>query len=965
MHLRLKSKAWFGSVEPEYGRSIAKPVRAKIQMAVPLLFACLAGVSILAMAGCGGVGTNSTPNPPADNPVPSISSLSPASVTMGAAAQTLTINGTGFIPTSSITFNGNAYTVSYVSATQLTIPLGASDQATAGTYAVVVSNPSPGGGVSNSVNFIVNNPVPAITAISPNATFPCNPLALVTITGTQFMPGASVTFNGSPIAATVVNATTITLALDSSLIATPGTPAIVVTNPSPGGGPSNPAVFTISTPSGPGLSGKTELTANIYVYALNADGSNGQLLCTGASDGNGNFNMTLDAPINGGIRLDSSGGQVVYQNNPPLNYPQTSDDTAIFDTVSSSISSIDLDPISTLADAMTVGEMQMHQTSETGTHSMVNAQLSYFFLFHPGNSGYPPLELQPADPSNQNQRIAAVQGWLTEGLSLNPNSPDDIYSALDQDIRDGIFDGWDGASRISLDSGNEPVTAGTTDYLSGAAQWVQGPGAQVLPSGTGSATLAALTKGVTANVTLFTPFADGLVPSSTGAMTTLALQGHQYLLINDLNNQNATPNTDSIIVIDVTDPTHPGIPIEWQTPELNNWTVAGAISGGIAVLAGNSGHPQVFVYDESGRAALLNASILVNGVPGTDQPVDYSGALAISGSIPVFSDARVLSGAAWDGCWLGCQIELASADGYVDFTLASNSLDETHAFPVLDPTETAAESMGPDIAHYSGYPLLLAGNAGGMQLVDFTNHSSFFLNDSQFHTYFPHFPYAGFQGNDDVDANTADLSYEIGVLTPEQGQGTTNPYIGLYDIGNISETPASGGNLPTFSFSPGNTLEIPISSNNNLDFTGAAVDSDSHTLALSGSFSHSDIALGQIQNLNNLANGQNWIGLTDWVFLNAAASSGLSQFMNQGDPPGVIAFTSLGAINAKTKGISYGYMLDASGRGVLQVDINGLLAMPRQGAAGSGDPAHQVTGDPATTNDALTGAPILTEITWP
>ncbi len=42
-----------------------------------------------------------------------------------------------------------------------------------------------------------------------------------------------------------------------------------------------------------------------------------------------------------------------------------------------------------------------------------------------------------------------------------------------------------------------------------------------------------------------------------------------------------------------------------------------------------------------------------------------------------------------------------------------------------------------------------------------------------------------------------------------------------------------------------------------------------------------------------------------------------------------------------------------------------LLAMPRQGAAGSGDPAHEVTGDPATTNDTVTGAPILTEITWP
>src|SRR5208282_2654236 len=95
-----------------------------------------------------------------NNPVPGITTLSPASATVGAAAHTLTINGTNFASNSTVTYSGVAHTPNFVSPTKLTILLSTSDQGTAGTYAVVVSNPSPGGGASNSENFPVDNPVP-------------------------------------------------------------------------------------------------------------------------------------------------------------------------------------------------------------------------------------------------------------------------------------------------------------------------------------------------------------------------------------------------------------------------------------------------------------------------------------------------------------------------------------------------------------------------------------------------------------------------------------------------------------------------------------------------------------------------------------------------------------------------------------------------------------------------------------
>jgi hypothetical protein len=118
-------------------------------------FASLILGAVLVIVACGGGGEGSSTPPP--NPVPSITSLSPSSATAGAAAQTLTINGTNFLSSSTVTYNGAAHTATFVSSTQLTISLSASDQATAGVYAVIVTNPPPGGGASNSFTFTVNN----------------------------------------------------------------------------------------------------------------------------------------------------------------------------------------------------------------------------------------------------------------------------------------------------------------------------------------------------------------------------------------------------------------------------------------------------------------------------------------------------------------------------------------------------------------------------------------------------------------------------------------------------------------------------------------------------------------------------------------------------------------------------------------------------------------------------------------
>ena len=197
-------------------------------------------------AACGG-GSNNNNNSPV-YPVPGITALSPASVTAGAAAQTLTITGTNFLSSSTVTYNAVAHTATYVSATELTIPLGASDQATAGTYAVVVTNPSPGGGASNSVNLTVNNPTPTVTTLSPSSANAGAAAQILTINGTNFVSSSTVTYNAAAHTATYVSATQLTIQLSAGDQATSGTFAVVVTNPTPGGGSSNSVNFTVDNP---------------------------------------------------------------------------------------------------------------------------------------------------------------------------------------------------------------------------------------------------------------------------------------------------------------------------------------------------------------------------------------------------------------------------------------------------------------------------------------------------------------------------------------------------------------------------------------------------------------------------------------------------------------------------------------------------------------------------------------------
>ena len=185
-----------------------------------------------------------------NNPVPTITSLDPTSTTTGNGAFTLMVNGTNFVSTSKVRWNGTERTTTFVSATKLTAAITADDVKNGGTASVTVVNPTPGGGTSNAVNFAVNNPTPAITSLDPPSTFNTLPAFNLMVNGTGFVPNSVVRWNGADRTTTFVSSSKLTAQISAADIATDGTAVVTVFNPTPNGGTSNAVNFVIEKLTG-------------------------------------------------------------------------------------------------------------------------------------------------------------------------------------------------------------------------------------------------------------------------------------------------------------------------------------------------------------------------------------------------------------------------------------------------------------------------------------------------------------------------------------------------------------------------------------------------------------------------------------------------------------------------------------------------------------------------------------------
>ncbi|HVM04742.1 MAG TPA: Ig-like domain repeat protein [Acidimicrobiales bacterium] len=103
------------------------------------------------------------------NPVPTTSGISPASKARGDDGFTLTVSGSNFVSGSVVRFAGSDRATTFVSSTQLTAAIPATDLTTLGDFEIRVFNPTPGGGLSNPQTFSVKRGTSTSVACSPSS----------------------------------------------------------------------------------------------------------------------------------------------------------------------------------------------------------------------------------------------------------------------------------------------------------------------------------------------------------------------------------------------------------------------------------------------------------------------------------------------------------------------------------------------------------------------------------------------------------------------------------------------------------------------------------------------------------------------------------------------------------------------------------------------------------------------------
>jgi len=186
---------------------------------------------------------------------PTITSFSPNSAIAGSGTFTLTVNGSGFVSSSKVDWNGSARATTFVSASQLTAQITAADVSAPGTAAVTVVNPAAQGGTSNSVSFTVNPSItPTITKLAPDDANSGTPGLVLQVFGTNFVQGSTVQWNAANRTTQFVSSTEVDATISAADLANAGGASVTVVNPPAQGGTSNTVQFPINPAPVPGVS---------------------------------------------------------------------------------------------------------------------------------------------------------------------------------------------------------------------------------------------------------------------------------------------------------------------------------------------------------------------------------------------------------------------------------------------------------------------------------------------------------------------------------------------------------------------------------------------------------------------------------------------------------------------------------------------------------------------------------------
>jgi hypothetical protein len=185
------------------------------------------------------------------SPKPSLSKLVPSDIPANQPAFTLQLNGANFTPNSAVLWNGSPRSTLFVTTSELTAQILASDIENAGSALVEVETVPPGGGVTQPLTFVidpVNSGVPQITSLSPTSASTGGPALLLLVSGNNFVNQSTVSVNGNIRTTASMGTTLLQATLLSTDFSNAGTLHITVVNPPPGGGASNIFPLPVKNP---------------------------------------------------------------------------------------------------------------------------------------------------------------------------------------------------------------------------------------------------------------------------------------------------------------------------------------------------------------------------------------------------------------------------------------------------------------------------------------------------------------------------------------------------------------------------------------------------------------------------------------------------------------------------------------------------------------------------------------------
>jgi trimeric autotransporter adhesin len=183
------------------------------------------------------------------NPVPALHGITPDSLLVGSPGAVVRLKGSGFSVTSEGRVTGAARQTTFIADSLLDMQLLVTDLATADVKEITVHNPAPGGGTSGALMYGASNPMPVIGSVSP-ATFHFGVNTTLTVTGSGFVPGSIIIWNGVLLAGTTYEAPDrLTYDIHGTMVPLPGIVQVAVRNPAPGGGTSTPVAVPVEYPA--------------------------------------------------------------------------------------------------------------------------------------------------------------------------------------------------------------------------------------------------------------------------------------------------------------------------------------------------------------------------------------------------------------------------------------------------------------------------------------------------------------------------------------------------------------------------------------------------------------------------------------------------------------------------------------------------------------------------------------------